>query len=126
MRFKDYIIEGKYTKGSAVSKSKEISQELYDLVQNSKRVEQELGRVSKNKMKPDMFTVEVYKGQAGENWNAPPLKYKQGQKTSGRKAIKLHEYISIRYLDWYNGDTVRRNFKTAKDFNAYLDKLRSL
>jgi len=118
------LLENKYTKKSAVSNSKEISQEIYNLVQNSKGAEQILGRVSKNKMKPDMFKIELYSGGVGEDWNAKPLSYKQGQKTRGRKASKTYEYISIRFPDWFNGDTVRRNFKTAKAFNAFLDTLR--
>ena len=124
--FREILESNKYTKKTAVSNSQEISQELYDLVQNSKQVEQELGRVSKNKMNPDMFKIEIYKGQPGEDWNAKPLSYKQGQKTRGRKATKLYDYISIRYPDWFNGDTVRRNFKTAKAFNAFLDNLRGM
>ncbi len=120
------LLETRYTKKSAVANSKEISQELYDLVQNSKRVEQELGRVSKNKMKPGMFKIEIYSGGFGEELNAKPLKTKQHNKKAGRTSFKKYDYISIKYSDWFNGDTARINFKSAKGFNNYLDKLRNL
>ncbi len=125
--FKEIIIEStKYSKSSAISSSKEISEEIYNLVQNSNKVSQELGRVSKNKMTKDMFTIEIYRGQTSEDYNAKPLVYKQHQKTRGKKAYKFHDYICIKYYDWFNGDTVRMNFKTPKAFNEFLNKLREM
>lgn len=125
--FKEILSEGYtvYSKKSSVSNSKEISQELYNLVQNSKQVEQTLGRVFKNKMKPDMFTVELWSGGFGLDVYAKPPTKKPGMKP-GRKATKSYEYISIKYSDWFNGDTARINFRTAKDLNTYLDNLRGM
>ena len=120
------ILEKNYTKKSAVANSEEISLKLYNILKNSQKALQEIGRVSHKVLKPNMFTIEIYTGKAGLNWDAPPLKTKQHNKQSGRRAIKTYEYISIRYKDWFNGETVRRNFKSAKTFNAYLEMLNNL
>jgi len=119
MKFIEYLMEG-YTKKTVISKQKEISQELYDIIQNSKQAEQYIGRVSTNKMKPNMFKIELYNGGTGEDWTLPPNKGTR----KGRKPSKIYEYISLYYSDWFNGDTVRRNFPTAKSFNNFLDTMR--
>ena len=113
-------------KKSAVTNSKKISQELYDLISSSKRVEQEIGRVSVKRMKPDMFTIEIYSGNNSENWNAKVAYKKDGNVMKTRSLTKTYDFISIKYKDWFNGDTARKNFKTPKEFNTYLDKLRQI
>lgn len=121
--FKEILQEKNYSKKGAIASSMEISQEIYDIFQSNPKASNHFPAISAKKMTPDMFKVEIYRGSFAENDMLPPHKNLKGSKR-GRTSTKMYDFLSLRWLDWFNHDFRRMNFGTAKQFNNWFDQLR--